>query len=459
MLTKRNNSSNNISKVDHVSENLNYSNDVNLKMTSGDLQTNNIEYLFNKQSYVLSSQPTNCEYSQNLLENVQRNSFISRPPGEQSPTFSNSEHVWDEIEGMNWSNGTNMLNDRDQLLIQYTDKLLTNHEECADNNKLSQANLTVKKQQSNNLSVNNEKLFDVHPWIKKIGGFNQEEILNPWYRDYTKQEPDQNMIKQRFHHTLITSEHNQTLQQNKVKSNGRNKYRLILHTPFATKTTISYGLIVYAKDTGRWAIVQRKHSVEFLLFIRGLYRITHLPLLLSCITQNEANVIIDCLNTYSFIKLYTDLALDKEGLNYALIRIMESRELVLQILSKLDLSHNELKWTWPKGRMLYTPITEEKETPLSCAKREFMEEVEFILPSPLFVSDTYVSENVYTLTGRNIESRYWIYIIENEISMPAVNNHPEVSDRKWVNHIDCAKLINHTNLFKEIIHIILQMSN
>src|SRR3989338_8109993 len=34
-----------------------------------------------------------------------------------------------------------------------------------------------------------------------------------------------------------------------------NRYRLILNTPFSSRSTISYGLIVYAKDTQRWVII------------------------------------------------------------------------------------------------------------------------------------------------------------------------------------------------------------
>jgi ADP-ribose pyrophosphatase YjhB (NUDIX family) len=238
-----------------------------------------------------------------------------------------------------------------------------------------------------------------------------------------------------------------------------NRRRLVLDTPFSTRSTISYGLIVYAKDTKRWAIIQRKHSVEFLLFIRGLYRLTYLPLLLSCITKTESDIIEKCLkegpNFFKSIYL-KDLELCPDGLEYALIRMAESRNVVLTLLSKLDLSKNNLKWTWPKGRL---HISSDRETPFDCAKREFTEEVEIILPPPLFISDTYVSENVKTITGRNIESRYWIYIISNEIPMKPPQSHPEVADRNWVDTETCQSLLSNVNnrqndLFKQIITMI-----
>lgn len=233
------------------------------------------------------------------------------------------------------------------------------------------------------------------------------------------------------------------------------RHRLILDTPFSARSTISYGLIVLAKDTGNWAIIQRKHSVEFLLFFRGLYRLTHLPLILSCITETEASVIEKCLKggPSVFKDIYiNELELCPDGLEYALIRIAETHNIVLTLLSKLDFSKNYLSWTWPKGRLSYN--SSDRETPFDCAKREFTEEVEISLPAPLFISDTYVSETVKTITGRNIESRYWIYIIPNEIPMTAPKHHPEVADRIWIDTEKCRTMIRHDDLFKQIIDMV-----
>lgn len=232
--------------------------------------------------------------------------------------------------------------------------------------------------------------------------------------------------------------------------------RLILDTPFMIRSTVSYGLIVYAKDTGRWAITQRKHSAEFLLFMRGLYRVTHLPFLLSCITKNEGDIIEKCLrqgpDVFKTVYL-NDLELAPEGLSYALIRMAESRNVAVNLLSKLDLVKNTLSWTWPKGRLAYS-TSSERETPFDCAKREFAEEVEIILPAPLFISDTHVSETIRTITGRNIESRYWIYVVPNEIPILPPQSHPEVADRMWVNTDKCRELMNRDDLFTRVIEMV-----
>jgi hypothetical protein len=233
-----------------------------------------------------------------------------------------------------------------------------------------------------------------------------------------------------------------------------NKYRLVLDTPFLSRSTISYGLIVYAKDTRRWAIIQRKHSIEFLLLFSGCYRPTYISLLLSYITVNEASVIEKCIkggpNIFTDVYL-NELDLNPDGLEYSLIRMAESRDIILKVLPRLDLSKNELSWTWPKGRV---HIASNREVPFDCAKREFAEEVEISLPPPLFISDTYISQNTETITGRNIESRYWIYVIPKEISMPPPKFNPEVVNRIWATTETCYSMVIHNDLFKRIIDIV-----
>lgn len=249
-------------------------------------------------------------------------------------------------------------------------------------------------------------------------------------------------------------------EDDEVKPSPRTpKYRLILNSPFSSRSTISYGLIVYAKDTRRWAVIQRKHSVEFLLFIRGMYRLTYLPLLLAQITLKEAAIIRKCLETgpETFKSVFLkDLNLGERELPYALIRMAESRAITLRLLQRLDLSSNDLSWSWPKGRPFFSesPDLLERETPFSCAKREFMEEVEIDLPPPLFISDTYLSTYFHTLTGKNIEARYWIYVIPKEIPIPPPVDHPEVSNRLWASKETCATLIQKSAIFGQVCSII-----
>ena len=230
------------------------------------------------------------------------------------------------------------------------------------------------------------------------------------------------------------------------------KRRLVLSTPFSFKNTISYGLVVFAKNTGRWIMVENKNTIDFLIFFEGSYRLTNLPLILSLITQDESDIIRQCLigGPDKFASIYMELQLNPDGLPYALMRMMENYDTISSLLSNLELFKNKLKWTWPKGRISYS----NRETPFECAKREFVEEVEIALPDPLFISDNYIHETIKTMMGRSIESRYWIYITENEVPIHRPELNLEVNDRKWVDIETCRNMMNSSSLFNQAIEIV-----
>ena len=231
------------------------------------------------------------------------------------------------------------------------------------------------------------------------------------------------------------------------------KRRLILSTPFISKRTVTYGLIVYAMDSKRWLIVQRTHTIEFMLFIRGAYRITLLPIYLAAITVEEAATIRQCLEDEAFfIAMYTtQLSLPSDGLSYALIRLREVRDLIPKLLTTLNLSDNVIDWGFPKGRMQFTV---ERELPLACARREFITETEVQLPEALFVSGDYVSETIKTLTNRIIESRYWIYIVAEEFKLPDRITNLDINDRQWADDEQCQRLTGDSTLFQRVSQLV-----
>lgn len=246
-----------------------------------------------------------------------------------------------------------------------------------------------------------------------------------------------------------------------IQQNNKLAYtrRYILSVPFAIHNIISYGFIVYAKNTRRIAIVQRKHTPEFLVIIRGMYRLTYLPLLLSNITDKECIIIKRCIieGPELFIDIYLrELGFSQDSLEYALIRIAETRNIISSLLDTFDLSQNTLSWNYPKGRL---NISSKKEIPLECAKREFTEEVEIILPLPLFISETYLVENIKTIFEYNIESRYWIYIIPHEVEMSPPNVHQEISNRMWANIEECERLLLRKDILHQAYNIILSLED
>jgi hypothetical protein len=229
--------------------------------------------------------------------------------------------------------------------------------------------------------------------------------------------------------------------------------RLVLdRRSFSSSNTISYGLIVYAKNTQRWAILQRKHSIEFVLLIRGLYRPTYIPMFVSSITDEEAKILLRSLRDFEYFQhVYSDIVeYHDKDFQYAYTRLQECRIILHHLLTHCDVSANSLDWTWPKGRL---HISQNQETPYECALREFEEEVEIKLPSPLYVSRNYVSQENRTIAGRNIITRCWIYVIPEEIPMPEIKHHSEVADRMWAPSETCYQLLSQTDYFSRIIEI------
>lgn len=235
------------------------------------------------------------------------------------------------------------------------------------------------------------------------------------------------------------------------------KRRIIMDSTCNSRKIISYGLIVYAIDINKWILVQRKHSVEFLLFIRGTYRLTLLPFILTAFTQHEVDLLkrfyID--NDYLLEFINKELDLDEENTSYALTRFKDSKKIVQHYIEVLDFSKNALQWTWPKGRI---NVDCNLESGYECAIREFKDEVEIDLSKPKYLSENYFTENILTVSGRNIESRYWLYIIDKHVEIPKITLHDEVSDRRWCDENMCRNVLTSIGLFNEILTAVKRFS-
>jgi len=209
--------------------------------------------------------------------------------------------------------------------------------------------------------------------------------------------------------------------------------------------TTSYGLIVLSVETGRWVLVQRKHSAEFLVLIRGYYRLVHLPLLISKLMPSEVEHLKRAIAQLDYFEeLYLKvLCQAPDGLSYARLRFSELLELLPGLFSKIDVSSNTLSWSWPKGRPL---VGHHKEDSLVAAKREFTEEVEVELPPPLLVSDQLITEQYLTIAGKLINAHYWLYLVGEEFPITAPTQHPEVRSRGWYSITHSASLLPATVL-------------
>jgi len=195
--------------------------------------------------------------------------------------------------------------------------------------------------------------------------------------------------------------------------------RLILDTFFTQQPIRSFGLMVYAKDTKNWAIVQRKHTIALILYISGNYRDSQMVIISQNMTCEEHDMLL-----LPFNSLYAELGLPKKGIRYALYRYNRSISRMKSLISCNY--HIDLEWTWPKGRINH----EINETPIECAKREFEEEFGCLGEIISQSSKTY-TKSFKSITGKRIETNCWLIIIENEFAITEPDC-VEVAQKRWV---------------------------
>jgi hypothetical protein len=221
--------------------------------------------------------------------------------------------------------------------------------------------------------------------------------------------------------------------------------RVIVDTPFYQKRIVSYGLIVYSKKTHKCIIVQRKHSVEFLMMMSGYYRPSYLIFLLKWMIQDELMILKSLINTsYNVYKQQLlKIGLNDIDMNYSYQRFIDITPMLQNYFNNYNIfNNNTLSWTWPKGR-----LNLDNETIYMCALREFEEEVEIKLPPSVFTSPTYLSlDMIKTINNKMIETRCWLYVIEDEVNLPPIQNHKEVNQRCWVDFDEALQLTNTTSI-------------
>jgi len=221
-------------------------------------------------------------------------------------------------------------------------------------------------------------------------------------------------------------------------------------SPCISKVAVSYGLIVFCAKTKRTVLVRRKHSVAYLMILNGFYRESYLWEYIPCLSKEESEIIRKCLNS----KRYFDFCQNKVGCliksEYAKTKFYKNKELIEIIYSKFKSSHKDLQWYWPKGK-----LTNNAENHYECAKREFIEEVESLLPDPIYISPNWIGTFFLVKGSKRIENNFILYIVEEEfqIGRKLIHN-SEVSDRAWFDLEACKNIIFDDSFFDTVISFI-----
>lgn len=206
--------------------------------------------------------------------------------------------------------------------------------------------------------------------------------------------------------------------------------RIIVSSAFPAHVVTSYGLKVQAKDTGRSLVVRRKHSAEFILIVKGIFRPSYLSFLVQGLVESERETLLQLLS-YSRIQYLTYcsqvLRLPDPNSDYNFVVFHEHRVLLQQLLEGANVTKNTLRWSWPKGRLNYYAPEDE----YACALREFQEEVEAYLPPALTIEEEPGFEEVRVISGEVLRSKYWKYTVAEEFKVTQPLDHLEVSERAW----------------------------
>ena len=143
---------------------------------------------------------------------------------------------------------------------------------------------------------------------------------------------------------------------------------------FCRSPHMSYGILCFYQ--GKLILIQRKHSIGYIEFLRGKYTVeneAYIVSLLESMTRREREFIA---NNRDFVVLRTDLGMPREACYYkpeydnSLVKYdtLVKTGKMDELLKRSEIKWEATEWGIPKGRR------NENESDLDCAVREFGEE-------------------------------------------------------------------------------------
>lgn len=220
----------------------------------------------------------------------------------------------------------------------------------------------------------------------------------------------------------------------------------------------SFGIVSFniKKKKLSFLLIQRKHSISYIDFIRGKYsfdNIGFLNILFKTMTADEKEKLL----TWSFEKIWDELWVNDNRLYrheyknskkkfefFASGFFQEEHFININQLIHENSSNGTLEWGFPKGRR------DKNESDIKCAHREFQEETNFDRGDYIHSEDLprFTEEFIGT---NGIAYRYLYYICRNiSTKQPKIdpNNQSQISEIGnigWYTYEDAIKLIGKRN--------------
>jgi len=210
---------------------------------------------------------------------------------------------------------------------------------------------------------------------------------------------------------------------------------IIEDSPFRHPGKVSYGVVLRARDTGRYLIVSRKDPTIFVCLCRGKYHRSRMAEMILGSSREEVETMRDMMvsvNSFREMCEKVDSNVSVGRVDIAYQKLVSMRSFVETRLA-MDDSNVKRRVTedvyhWPKG------CSQGGETPTCTALRELEEETGVDLSREGFEMSSKTATRVfYTLSNAKYTNVYYFCSTDKEVA-PCPRDVSEVSDCKWVTY-------------------------
>jgi 8-oxo-dGTP pyrophosphatase MutT (NUDIX family) len=198
----------------------------------------------------------------------------------------------------------------------------------------------------------------------------------------------------------------------------------------------------FFKDKIKFLLIKRKHSLNYIEFIRGRYDKNNLKKLVNMfelmspdelenIRNNNLNTLWNNLwKKTSTYKIYQkELKKSENNFNYL------KNNNILEKLLEINPTYNSPEWGFPKGRR------NNFEKNFDCAKREFYEETNMKEDNHIILRNLYcLNENYMGTNKLNYRHIYYISIANSNVKTNNFSNN-EIGEVGWFNWEDSINII------------------
>jgi len=224
---------------------------------------------------------------------------------------------------------------------------------------------------------------------------------------------------------------------------------------------MSYGIIAYNMTTDKFLLIQRRHSIAYVDFIRGKYTfddIKFLYMLLENMSREEKENLLNKKFNDLWRELWIGTGTEEiSEIPYRSNELKKSKNMfelvsdglnvnnqsytLKSMIEEIDLlPQKEIEWGFPKGRRA------KNESDIQCAIREFKEETNMAVMNYIN-SERYIEEFIGS-NGISYKYTYFIYVINEttfNIAHIDKNNQEqifEVGDIGWFSYEEAIKKIS-----------------